>query len=77
MSTKGLTIGILCFILLLIIIFSVTMFYFYQHDQGPFSPYSRPIPPEKHFYPMGIVTPFTQEEIERRNKLIMKNLPKD
>ena len=70
MSTKGISIGILIFILLVIIIYVIVMFELYKRQIAIFSPYTPPSPPPNSFYPLGAVTPMTQDEINERNAII-------
>ncbi|MEM4260074.1 MAG: hypothetical protein QXG00_02460 [Candidatus Woesearchaeota archaeon] len=73
-KSKAISIGILIFLLLVIIIYVIVMFEMYKYQKFIFAPYTPPTPPSKFFYPLGIVTPMTQEEIDIRNKVIKASL---
>ena len=51
-------------------VYAVVMFELYKHQAFIFAPYTPPTPPSNHFYPLGDVTPMTQEEIDFRNAII-------
>lgn len=72
MSEKGICIGILIAILIVIIIYVIAMFEFYKNRTFIFTPYTPKNPPSdtKAFYPLGQITPLTQEQIDERNKII-------
>ena len=67
---KGVTIGILIFILIVIAVYVVLMFEFYKQQKFIFAPYTPPTPPQYYFYPQGTITALTQEQIEQRNAII-------
>lgn len=69
-STKGIAIGILIFILIVMMIYVIIMFELYKQQKFIFAQYTPPTPPSNHFYPLGNVTPLTQEEIDHRNAII-------
>ena len=74
MSSKEICIGILIFILVVIIIYVLVMFELYKKQKFIFTPYTSTNPPPKpsnSFYPLGSVTPMTQEEIDQRNSIII------
>ena len=56
-------------ILLTIIAYVIAMFECYRNKTFIFSTFT-PSPPPNSFYPLGQITPLTQEEIETRNELI-------
>lgn len=70
MASKGISIGILIFILFIMIVYVIVMFELYKRQKFIFSPYTPPPAPPNSFYPLGTVTPMTQEEIEARNAII-------
>lgn len=70
MSTTGISVGILIAILIIMIIYVVMMFEFYKNKKFIFAPYNQPKPNSPHFYPLGKITPMTQEEIDHRNEII-------
>lgn len=47
------------------------MFELYKKQTFIFAPYVPPPPPPNSFYPLGSITPLTQEEIDQRNAIIM------
>lgn len=61
-------------ILAVLAIYVGIMLVFFFTKSGPFTPYVRPEPPEPHFYPVGTVTPLTDQQIQARNDIIRKNL---
>jgi len=69
MSSKGISVGILISILVIIIVYVLVMFELYRNQKFIFAPYVPPSPPNS-FYPLGTITPMTQEEIDRRNNII-------
>jgi flagellar basal body-associated protein FliL len=69
-STKGISIGILIFILIVVIVYVIVIFELYKQQKFIFAPYTPPTPPSNHFFPLGNVTPLTQEQIEHRNAII-------
>ena len=69
-STKAISVGILIFVLLVIIIYVIVMFELYKNKAFIFSPFTPSPPPANSFYPLGSVTPMTQEEIDQRNAII-------
>lgn len=70
MATKAIAIGILIFILIVIIIYTIVMFESFKKKSFVFAPYIPPTPPTNHFFPLGEVTPMTPSEIEQRNAII-------
>lgn len=72
MSSRGIAIGILIFILVVIIIYTVTMLIMATGQKGLFAPYTPPAPPpdQNAFYPLGVTTNMCQEDITNRNILI-------
>ena len=70
------SIGILIFILLTIIIYIIILFETHKNQSFIFAPYVPPKPPKGGFYPLGSVTPLTQEQIDARNKIINSALAK-
>ncbi len=71
MGTKGVSIGILIGILVIIIIYAIFMFEMYRKQQFIFAPYTPPPAPANAFYPLGSVRPMTQDEINTRNEVIL------
>ena len=71
-STTGISVGILIFILIVIMIYVIVMFELYKNQAFIFAKYTPPSPPlsANAFYPLGKVTPLTQEQIEQRNDII-------
>ena len=69
-SSKAVSVGILIVILIAIIIYIIVMFELYKQQKFIFSPYTPPSPPPNSFYPLGSVTPMTQEQIDNRNAII-------
>ncbi|MEM2986600.1 MAG: hypothetical protein QXV60_00665 [Nitrososphaerota archaeon] len=74
MVHTGISVGILVFILIVMIVYSILMFEFYKNHTFIFSPYKPPDPPVKFFRPLGEVIPMTQEEIETRNNIIKNSM---
>lgn len=46
------------------------MFELYKSQKFIFAPYTPPPPPSNSFYPLGSVTPLSQDDIDRRNAII-------
>lgn len=69
-TSKAWGIGILSTVLVIMIIYVIVMFEFYKNQTFIFTPYVPPTPPPNYFYPLGSVTPLTQEQIEQRNAII-------
>lgn len=70
MSTTGISIGILIFVLVIMIAYVIFMFEMYKSKKFIFGPYKQPTPSTPHFYPLGKITALSQEEIDHRNKII-------
>jgi len=68
-TTKIISVSILFLLLLSSIIYLIVLFEFYKYQTSIFTPFI-PSPPSPFFYPLGIVTPLTQEEIDHRNEII-------
>lgn len=62
---------ILILVLIIMIVFALVMFETYKNDTFIFTPYTPPAPPANTFFPLGNVTPMTQEEIAARNAIIL------
>lgn len=69
-TEKHVYIGIVVFLLVVVIAYTIFMFEMYKQQKFIFTPYVPPTPSEPYFYPLGNVTPLTAEEIEQRNKII-------
>lgn len=69
-SVKGWSIGILIIILIIIIIYVIVMFELFKKKKFIFAPYTPPPAPPNSFYPLGNITPMTQDEIDQRNAII-------
>jgi flagellar basal body-associated protein FliL len=75
-TTKHTTIWILVFVLVIIIVYTIVMFEMYKRGEFIFSPYvPKPAPPNS-FYPLGTITPLTQEQINHRNDIIRASIAK-
>jgi hypothetical protein len=70
MSSKGLCIGILIFIFIIMIVYVIVMFECARKQSFIFKKYVPKTPPGSSFHPLGGVRPLTQEEIDQRNKII-------
>lgn len=70
-TATAVSVGILIVILVIMIVFAVVMFETYKNDTFIFTPYTPPPPPPNTFFPLGNVTPMTQEEIAARNAIIL------
>lgn len=70
MGVNEVSLGILIGIIIIIIIYVIVLFELYKQKRFIFAPYVPPNPPDRYFYPLGNVTPLTQEEIEQRNAII-------
>jgi len=70
-ASKGVTIGILIFILFVIALYVIVMFELFKKQSFIFSKYTPPTPPSPYFYPLGNVTPLSQEQINARNAAIL------
>ncbi len=64
------SIAILISLIVIMIIYVIILFELYKQQEFIFAPYSPPVPPSNYFYPLGEITPLTQEEIEHRNAII-------
>lgn len=71
MGTKGISIGILISILVVMIIYVLVIFELYRKQTFIFAPYTPPPAPANAFYPLGSVRPMTQDEIDTRNDIIL------
>lgn len=69
-TSKAWGIAILIAILAIMIIYVIVMFECFKNQTFIFTPYVAPTPPANFFYPLGTVTPLTQEEIDQRNAII-------
>lgn len=69
-TSKAWGIAILIAILAIMIIYVIVMFECFKNQTFIFTPYAPPTPPGNFFYPLGTVTPLTQEEIDQRNVVI-------
>ena len=69
-GTRGFSIGIMIFIFVVAIIYVIVLFELYKQKRFIFAPYVPPTPPAPFFYPLGKITPLTQEEIDHRNAVI-------
>ena len=71
-SNTGICVGILIFILITMMIYVIVMFELYKNHSFIFSKYNPPAPQSSAnaFYPLGKITPMTQEQIEQRNAII-------
>jgi flagellar basal body-associated protein FliL len=74
MNGKGVVIGIMLVLLLLLVVYAIALFLLYRDQKLFFAPYKAPTPPGPAFYPLGNVTPLTQEQINQRNALIQAAL---
>lgn len=72
-TSKAWGIGILSALLVIMIIYMIVIFEFYKNQTFIFAPYVPPTPPTNYFYPLGSVTPLTQEQIEQRNAIILSS----
>lgn len=71
-TPKNISVIILIVIIILIIIYGIVIFETYKSQTFIFSKYTPPSPPasQNAFYPLGSVTPLTQEQIDQRNAVI-------
>lgn len=65
---------ILCGLFVIIIVYAVVMFELYKKKTFIFTPYV-PVKPSDAFFPLGKITPMTQEEIDERNEFIYSFIP--
>lgn len=72
-KSKHICVGILIFILVVIVIYVLVMFELFKNQAFIFKPYVPPAPPENSFYPLGKVTPLSQEDIDARNEIILNS----
>jgi len=72
---KGWSIGIISFLLVLIIIYTILIFYWYNTQTVMFAGYTPVTPAFPHIRPLGGVTPMTQEDIDHRNEIICNSSP--
>lgn len=72
MVPRGVSIGLLVFVLIAIIAYTITMLILASNKSGIFSPYVPPAPPasQNGFYPLGTITPLCTQQIIDRNKII-------
>jgi hypothetical protein len=72
MKTKGICITIVVVLLAIIIAYMIFMFEAFKGEFFIFAKYNPPPPPSNlnAFYPLGTITPMTQDEIDARNKQI-------
>lgn len=70
-ATTAASITILIVVLVIMIVYALIMFETYKNDTFIFTPYTPPAPPPNTFFPLGNVTPMTQEEIAARNAIIL------
>lgn len=73
-STRGISVGILIFILISMIVYVIVLFELYKQQTFIFAPYTPPTPPSNYFYPLGKVTPLTPVQIEQRNAVIRASI---
>jgi hypothetical protein len=74
-NTTHISIIILILLLFIIIVYMIIIFESFKRQTFIFKPYAPPTnPPSQGFYPLGKVTPLTQEQIEARNKIINSQL---
>ena len=73
-SSREISIGILIFLIILMIIYIIVMFELYKQHRFIFATYTPPPPPPNSFFPLGTVTPLTQEQIDQRNEIIMRSI---
>lgn len=68
-AIKGISIGILVTLILILIVYIVLMFEWYKNKTVVFSPYTPSPPPDSQnaYYPISNVTPMDQDDICRRN----------
>jgi len=69
MASTGISVGILIFILIVVIVYVIVMYELYKNKLFIFASYIPSSPPNS-FYPLGKVTPLSQEEIDHRNAVI-------
>lgn len=71
-TTKTISIIILIVVLVIMMIYILVLFECYKNKTFIFATYTPPAPPanQNGFYPLGTVTPMTQEQIEARNSSI-------
>lgn len=69
-SSKGICVGILIFILIIVIVYAIVLFELHKSQKFIFAPYTPPPPPPNSFFPLGKVTPLTQDQIDNRNAII-------
>jgi len=73
-TSNAISVGILIFILITIIIYVIVMFELFKQRKFIFAPYVPPPPPTNSFYPLGAVSPLTQEQIDQRNAIILASV---
>ena len=72
-TTKTISVIILIGVLIIMIIYIIILFECFKNKTFIFETYTPPAPPSNQngFYPLGTVTPMTQEQIENRNASIL------
>jgi len=78
-SQKGVCIGILISILLIMIIYIIILFECYKNKTFVFTPYKAPPPPtdENPFYPTGEIRDLSPEELAQRDCIVACGLNND
>ena len=78
-SQKGVCIGILISILLIMIIYIIILFECYKNKTFVFTPYKAPPPPteETPFYPTGEIRDLSPEELAQRDCIVACGLNND
>lgn len=66
-TIKHISVGILVTLLILMIIYIIVIFVCFNKKVFIFAPYTPPPPPANSFYPLGEITPMSQEEICTKN----------
>lgn len=77
-STSRISIMILILLLITIIVYMLVLFETHKNNTFIFAPYTPPKnPPNNGFYPLGKITPLTQEQKDARNQIILSQLQKE
>lgn len=73
-TSTNISVAIIIFLLIGIIIYAIVLFEMYKTKAHIFADYTPPTPPSNYFYPLGGVRPLTQEEIDRKNRIILASI---
>lgn len=69
-GSRAVSTGIAIFIVVIFILYVIVMYELYINHEFIFATFIPPTPSTPHFYPLGTVTPLTQEQIDHRNEVI-------